>query len=157
MRHFHIATQYIHVEDNLFNNVQSILNKIVLFPIFHTACVCLCVGVCLFVPWVFEQRHTAFLVVRCLCCKKRFLLCMKLSFTMINGIVFHTYDSLLQLFPLYKSYFLRSARKVAGFLPGNTTTPTQCTHMEEATGMRRRATESALNKRGKSMVCLFVI
>lgn len=27
VRHLHIATQYIHVEDNLFNNVQSILNK----------------------------------------------------------------------------------------------------------------------------------
>lgn len=73
---------------NLFNNVQSILNKMVLF-----AAIIIIIGTL----WWWRRRrwhdlqhshsHSKS------CCKIFAVLCK--SFTMINGIVFHTYDSLL--------------------------------------------------------------
>lgn len=71
---------------NLFNNVQSILNYFISLYQWHL--------LRLRVSEPFEMAVSSLLLKLfvCLCA------CENLSFTMTNGIVFHTYDSLLQLF-----------------------------------------------------------
>lgn len=89
LRHhsFRICRMFMY---NLFNNVQSILNKMVLFAAI------IIIGTLWRRQW--HDLHTPLTLVQfssaaamlqntfCVLCK---------SFTMINGIVFHTYDSLL--------------------------------------------------------------
>lgn len=93
---------------NLFNNVQSILNKMVLFPFHHWHTV-----LAKWQPWcrlaycLFVSGFVAKILALVFVCEERE------TFTMINDIVFHTYDSLLQLFYcIYKSF---SPRKAASF------------------------------------------